>query len=68
MFKLGLFSNRVMILWAPLAVGTLLVGTNLPFLNESLRITILSIENWALVIAEAFVATFWIELKKLFKR
>ena len=57
-----------MILWAPLAVGTLLVGTNLPFLNESLRITILSIENWALVIAEAFVATFWIELKKLFKR
>jgi Ca2+-transporting ATPase len=64
LFKLGLFSNRVMILWALLAVGTLLVGTNLPFVNESLRITSLSIENWALVIAVAFVATFWIELKK----
>jgi Ca2+-transporting ATPase len=64
LFKLGLFSNRVMILWGLLAVGALLVGTNLPFVNESLRITSLSIENWALVIAVAFVATFWIELKK----
>jgi Ca2+-transporting ATPase len=66
--KLGLFSNKVMVLWALLAAGTLLVGTNLPFVNESLRITSLSIENWALVIAVAFVATFWIELKKLLKR
>jgi Ca2+-transporting ATPase len=68
MLKLGLFSNKVMVLWALLAVGTLLVGTNLPFVNASLRITSLSIENWALVIAVAFVATFWIELKKLLKR
>ena len=66
--KLGLFSNKVMVLWALLAVGTLLVGTNLPFVNASLRITSLSIQNWALVIGVAFVATFWIELKKLLKR
>jgi Ca2+-transporting ATPase len=68
LLKLGLFSNKVMVLWALLAVGTLLVGTSLPFVNESLRITSLSLENWALVIAVAFVATFWIELKKLLKR
>jgi Ca2+-transporting ATPase len=68
LLKLGLFSNKVMVLWASLALMTLLVGTNLPFVNESLRITSLSFENWTLVIAVAFVATFWIELKKLFKR
>jgi Ca2+-transporting ATPase len=67
LIKLGLFSNRVMILWALLAVVTLLVGTNLPFVNESLRITSLSLWNWALVIGVAFVATFWMELKKLLK-
>lgn len=67
LIKLGLFSNRVMILWALLAVVTLLVGTNLPFVNASLRITSLSLWNWALVVGVAFVATFWMELKKLLK-
>jgi hypothetical protein len=57
-----------MVLWTLLAVETLLVGTNGPFVNESLRITSPSIENCTLVIAVAFVATFWIELKKLLKR
>ena len=66
--KLGFFSNRVMVLWALLAVVTLLVGTNLPFVNESLRITSLSLWNWALVVGAAFVATFWMELKKLLRR
>ena len=66
--KLGFFSNRVMVVWALLAVVTLLVGTNLPFVNESLRITSLSLLNWALVVGAAFVATFWMELKKLLRR
>jgi Ca2+-transporting ATPase len=63
--RLGVLSNRVMILWAFIVFVTLLVGTNLPFVGASLRITSLSLENWALVIAVAFVATFWMELKKL---
>ncbi len=66
--KLGFLSNRVMVLWALFAVVTLLVGTSLPFVNESLRITSLSFWNWALVIGVAFVATFWMELKKLLRR
>jgi hypothetical protein len=47
---------------------TLLVGTNLPFVNASLRITSLSLSDWALVLGVSFVATFWMELKKLLKR
>ena len=65
--KLGLFSNKVMILWALVVVMTLLVGTSLPFVNASLRITILSLGNWVLVIGVAFAATFWMELKKVLK-
>jgi Ca2+-transporting ATPase len=63
--KLGLFSNKVMILWALLAVATLLVGTNLSFVHESLKITNLSLLDWALVVGVSFVATFWMELKKI---
>jgi Ca2+-transporting ATPase len=62
--KLGLRSNKVMILWALLVVVTLLVGTNLPFIHNSLKITYLSLSDWGLVVGVSFLATFWIELKK----
>jgi Ca2+-transporting ATPase len=63
--KLGLFSNKVMILWALLAVATLLVGTSLSFVHDSLKITNLSLLDWALVVSVSFAATFWMELKKI---
>ena len=65
LFKLGLLSNKIMVFWALLAGFTLLVGTSLPFVNQSLRITTLNLEAWILVVGVAFVATFWLELKKL---
>ena len=65
--KLGFFSNKVMVLWALLVIVTLLVGTNLPFIHDSLRLTYLSLSDWALVIGVSFVATFWMELKKILK-
>jgi Ca2+-transporting ATPase len=66
--KLGYFSNKVMILWAILVVATLLAGTNLPFVHASLRITYLSLQDWALVIIVSFAATFWMELKKILQQ
>ena len=65
--KLGLFSNKLMLLWALVVAVTLLVGTNLTVLHDSLRITDLSLTNWALVLVVSFVATFWMELKKLLR-
>jgi len=65
--KLGFFSNKVMVLWAFLVIVTLLVGTNLPFIHDSLRLTYLSLSDWALVIGVSFAATFWMELKKILK-
>jgi P-type Ca2+ transporter type 2C len=65
--KLGLLSNKLMLLWALIVAVTLLFGTNLPFVNTALRITSLSWANWATVLGVSFVATFWMELKKILK-
>jgi Ca2+-transporting ATPase len=66
--KLGFLSNKVMVLWAVLVVATLIVGTSLPFVHESLKITNLSLQDWALVVIVSFVATFWMELKKILQQ
>ncbi len=66
--KLGFFSNKVMVLWALLATVTLIVGTSLPFVHESLKITNLNLQDWALVIIVSFAATFWMELKKILQQ
>jgi Ca2+-transporting ATPase len=62
--KLGFFSNKVMVLWALLVIVVLLTSVNLSFVHDSLRITYLSLQGWALVVIVSFIATFWIELKK----
>jgi Ca2+-transporting ATPase len=65
--KLGFLSNKIMVLWALVVVVTLLLGTNIPFVNDSLKITNLSLSNWALVFIVSSAATFWIELKKILR-
>jgi Ca2+-transporting ATPase len=62
--KLGFFSNKVMVMWAVLATATLIVGTSFPVVHDALKITYLSLPNWALVISVSFAATFWMELRK----
>jgi Ca2+-transporting ATPase len=66
--RLGLFSNKVMLLWAFVVATTLVVGTNLQFVHESFRITSLSLSQWAMVLLLSFAATFWMELKKLLEQ
>jgi Ca2+-transporting ATPase len=64
--KQGVLSNKVMLLWAMLAIVVLVVATNLMVVQKALQITSLSLTDWALVIVVAFVATFWMEIRKLF--
>jgi Ca2+-transporting ATPase len=66
--KLGLFSNKIMILWALAVVATLILGISLPFVHDSLKITNLSLLDWALVVGVSFLATFWMELKKILQQ
>jgi Ca2+-transporting ATPase len=61
----GFFSNKVMLLWAIGAFFALILGTTV--LAGPLQITSLNLTDWAFVIVIAFVATFWMELKKLLK-
>jgi len=65
--RLGLLSNKVMLLWAFVVAAMLLVGTNLQVVHDSLKITSLSLSNWAIVLVVSFASTFWMELKKLRK-
>ena len=65
--KLGLFSNKLMLLWSLVVAATLVVGTNVTYIHASLKITSLSLLNWGILLAVAFLATFWMELKKLLK-
>jgi Ca2+-transporting ATPase len=64
LIKEGLLSNKVMLLWAFLAFVTLAVGTSVPFIQMSLQITSLRLQDWALVILVPFGATFWMEFRK----
>jgi Ca2+-transporting ATPase len=64
--KEGVLSNKVMLIWALLAVVVLVVATYVPFIQSALKITSLQPSDWAIVVAVAFAATFWMELKKMF--
>ncbi|MGD0643984.1 MAG: cation-transporting P-type ATPase [Candidatus Bathyarchaeia archaeon] len=68
LIKQGLLSNKVMLLWALLAFLTLIAGTTLPIVQSALQITSLSLSGWVLAIGVSFVATFWMELKKILQR
>jgi Ca2+-transporting ATPase len=66
--KLGVLSNKVMVLWALMVVATLVIATNVPGIAGSLKITGLTATDWVVVIVAAFIATFWMELKKILQR
>lgn len=67
LLKEGLLSNKVMLLWAFLAVGFLLVGALTPAIRTALQITSLGLADWALAIGVAIAATFWMEVQKIRK-
>ena len=68
LIKEGLLSNKIMLLWALLVVVVLVLGTSLPFIQTSLQITGLKATDWVLVIVVSFVATFWMELRKIMRK
>ncbi|MCW4001271.1 MAG: cation-transporting P-type ATPase [Candidatus Bathyarchaeota archaeon] len=67
LIRQGLRSNRVMLLWALLAVAVLAVATTLPPIQTALQITALEPTGWLLVFAAAFTSTFWMEIAKLLR-
>ena len=66
--KRGFLSNKVMISRAITAIGTLLIATNVPGIAAGLKVTALTLTDWAAVIIAAVTATFWIEIRKILKK
>jgi Ca2+-transporting ATPase len=66
--KLRVLSNKIMVLWALIVLATLLVGTNVAGIETALKITSLTLADWAIVVVAAVIATFWMELRKILRR
>jgi Ca2+-transporting ATPase len=64
LFKIGLLTNPMMLLWSAAAVVFLLVITYVIELNPLMRVTTLSGTDWLWVIGVPFVTIFWQEIKK----
>lgn len=65
LWRIGVLSNRIMLVWAAAAFAFLILVTNLSITQASLRITSLDLISWFLVIGVPLVTIFWLELKKL---
>jgi Ca2+-transporting ATPase len=65
LFQLGLFRNRVMVVWAAATLALLLVATLVPGARQLVKVTSLHPAQWAIVAGAALAGTFWIEARKL---
>ena len=68
LIRRGLFSNRVMVIWALAAVVMLILVSVIPILQILIKTTSIALSDWLLVLIASFAATFWIEAIKLLGR
>lgn len=64
LFRLGLFSNRLMAGWGAATVAFILFATLAPGVQGTLRTVTLSGAGWFLALGAALAGTFWIEARK----
>ena len=65
LFKIGLFSNPLMLVWAVATVIFVLLVTFVPFVQSILKTAPLSPGQWGLAIGTAIIGTFWLEIRKV---
>lgn len=65
--KIGLFSNKTMLIWTVAAITFLLVVTYIPQIQLSLKLTSLDPLSWLLALGVPFVTIFWMELEKIIR-
>jgi len=64
-FKLGFFSNKVMVIWAVSAIAVLFFAVYIDWLQVVLKTVELTGAEWLFILVVSFIATFWIEVKKM---
>lgn len=65
LFQVGLFSNRVMIVWSAAAFFFLLFATQTSLMQAALGTVPPDTSQWALIGALTIASTFWTEIRKL---
>jgi Ca2+-transporting ATPase len=63
--RLGLFSNRLMVVWSAATLSLLLIATLVPGVQGAFKVASLSAAEWLLAFAAAMIGTFWIEVSKV---
>jgi Ca2+-transporting ATPase len=64
-WKQGILSNKVMLVWAAAAIAFLVVVTSVSAVHSAIRVTALDGRQWAMAFAVPFVAIFWQEIRKM---
>ena len=67
-WKQGIFSNKVMLVWAAAAIAFLLFVTNVPAVQSVIKVTALGWKEWAMAFGVPFVAIFWQEIRKAVRK
>ena len=62
--RVGLFTNKTMLIWTSAAITFLVVVMYVPQIRLSLKLTSLDLKSWLLAVGVPFVTTFWMELEK----
>jgi Ca2+-transporting ATPase len=66
--RLGVLSNRVMVVWGAATVGFVLLSTLVPSVRPALKTVPLTGWEWGLAAGTAFAGAFWLEVRKLVQR
>jgi Ca2+-transporting ATPase len=64
LFRLGLFSNRLMVVWASATAVFVLFAIFVPVVHTPFKTETLSAGQWGIAIGAALVGTLWIEARK----
>lgn len=65
LFREGLFTNRVMVVWAMATLALLLVATLVPGARQLIKVAPLHPAQWAFAVGAALAGTFWIDVRKV---
>ena len=63
--RLGLFSNKIINIWAVCALVFLLIFTQIPFLGAYIKLQSITLTQLAIIFVVSFCAIFWRELIKI---
>ncbi|MFX0025955.1 MAG: cation-translocating P-type ATPase [Candidatus Hermodarchaeota archaeon] len=68
LYKIGIFSNKLMILWGVAVMITLIIIIYIPPLQVVFKIMNLNAFDWLIIFIVSFISTFWIEILKIVQR